>query len=116
MSLALSRLLLLLTATLLMMAAAAGAQTVEELLGKGDVFDRKFAADEALKFYLTAERLDPTDVRVLLRVARQYRHLMADASAKTEKLRLGHVALGYAQRAAALAPNDAEAQLSIAIT
>jgi tetratricopeptide (TPR) repeat protein len=89
---------------------------MEELLEKGDVFDRKFAAEEALKFYLVAERLDPADVRVLLRVARQYRHLMADTPVKKEKLRLGHIALGYAQRAAAVAPNDAEAQLSIAIT
>ena len=41
---------------------------------------------------------------------------MADATASEEKLRLGRIALDYAQRAAALAPNDSEAQLSIAIS
>ena len=60
--------------------------------------------------------MDPDNVPLLVRVARQYRHLMTDAGRKDEKLRLGGVALGYAQRAAALAPNDAEAQLSPAIT
>ena len=55
-------------------------------------------------------------MRLLVRIARQYRHLMADATTREEKLRLGSIALDYAQRAAALAPNDAEAQLSIAIS
>ena len=41
---------------------------------------------------------------------------MADATTRDEKLRLGGIALDYAKRAAALAPNDSEAQLSIAIT
>lgn len=94
----------------------ARAQTAEELLKKGEVFDQKFEAGEALKFYLAAEKLEPKNARILVRIARQYRHLMADAEAKEEKLRLGRLALGYSHAAAALAPNDAEAQLSIAIT
>jgi tetratricopeptide (TPR) repeat protein len=55
-------------------------------------------------------------VDLLVRIARQYRHLMSDTTSKTEKLRLGNISLQYAQRAAALAPNDAEAQLSPAIS
>jgi tetratricopeptide (TPR) repeat protein len=103
-------------AALLLLGATAAAATVEELLHEGDVHDQKFEAGEALKLYLAAEKLERDNVAVLLRIARQYRHLMADASAKGEKLRLGRLALGYAQRAAALAPNDAEAQLSAGIT
>ena len=41
---------------------------------------------------------------------------MSDTTSKKEKLRLGNISLQYAQRAAALAPNDAEAQLSPAIS
>jgi hypothetical protein len=41
---------------------------------------------------------------------------MADATTRDEKLRLGGIALDYAKRAAALAPNDSEAQVSIAIS
>lgn len=90
--------------------------SVEELTKAGDAFDQKLQPAEALKFYLPAEKLDPKNVRLLTRIARQYRHLMADVSTKEEKLRLGRISLDYAQRAAALAPNDAEAQLSPAIS
>ena len=41
---------------------------------------------------------------------------MADATTREEKLKLGGLGLRYAQRAAALAPNDSEAQLSPAIS
>lgn len=111
----LTKILPSITALLLFGAPLQGA-TVNELLSQGEVFDRRFQAGEALKFYLPAEKLEPQNADVLLRIARQYRHLMADASAKAEKLRLARVGLDYAQRAAALAPNDSEAQLSVAIS
>jgi tetratricopeptide (TPR) repeat protein len=41
---------------------------------------------------------------------------MQDTSAREEKLKLGHTALEYSVRAAALAPTDSEAQLAPAIT
>jgi tetratricopeptide (TPR) repeat protein len=96
--------------------ASVRAEPVTDLMKKGDAFDAKFQATEALQFYLPAEKLDPTNVRVLVRIARQYRYLMADATGREQKLRLGGIALKYAQRAAAVAPDDAEAQLSIAIS
>ena len=96
--------------------AAIGAESPKDLIMKGDAFDVRFKAAEALQCYLAAEELQPTNVRVLVRIARQYRHLMTDATTRDEKLRLGGISLDYAKRAAALAPNDSEAQLSIAIT
>lgn len=100
----------------LLLNATSRAESVDELLEKGRVFDRKFQANEALKFYLAAEKLEPKNPAVLVPIARQYRHLMTDASAKEEKLRLGYVALDYSARAAAAGPRDAEAQLATAIT
>ncbi len=88
---------------------------VDELVKKGNVYDLKFNPKEALKFYLPAEELEPKNVDVLLRIARQYRHEMADAGAIKEKLRLSELGLNYARRAVALAPKDSEAHLSIAI-
>ena len=93
-----------------------GAESAEELIRKGDVFYNKLQAAEALKFYLPAEKLDSNNVRLLVRIARQYRHLMIDATKITEKRQLGTTALAYAQRAVALAPNDPEAHLSLAIS
>jgi hypothetical protein len=87
-----------------------------DLIKSGDDLDLKLKASEALDFYLAAEKLDPKNASLLVRIARQYRHLMADATTREEKLRLGGIGLDYAQRAAALAPNDSEAQLSPAIS
>lgn len=95
---------------------AAQAPSVDALLARGEVHDRKFEAAQALKYYREAEKLEPENPRVLLRIARQHRHLMADAAAEKEKLRLGRIALEYARRAAAVAPDTAEAHLSVAIT
>lgn len=106
----------LIIAALLLISPASHAQSANDLMGSGDAFDRKFQADKALQHYLPAEKLEPQNVPLLLRIARQYRHLMTDASSSAEKLRLGGIALGYGKRAAALAPNDSEAQLSPAIT
>ncbi len=82
----------------------------------GDVFDLKFKPVEALRYYLPAEKLEPHNVALLVRIARQYRHLMSDATTGAEKLRIGGVALDYGQRAAKLGPKDSDAQLSPAIT
>jgi tetratricopeptide (TPR) repeat protein len=94
----------------------AGAESAGELIQKGDVFYDKLQAAEALKFYLPAEKLDPNNVRLLVRIAREYRHLMSDATIAMEKLQLGNTAVDYAQRAVALAPNDPETQLAVAIS
>jgi tetratricopeptide (TPR) repeat protein len=103
-------------AALALYSGEAAADSVEELLQEGDAFDQRYQAAEALKFYLPAEQLEPKNPLILVRIARQYRHLASDIPSKEEKLRLGGIALEYSKRAAALAPDDAEAQLSVAIS
>ena len=95
---------------------AMGAQSAEELIQKGDVFYAKLQAAEALKFYLPAVKLDPNNVRLLVRISRAYRHLMSDATKTSEKRQLGTTAVDYAERAVALAPNDPETHLALAIS
>lgn len=104
------------TTAFLLICATTRAETADDLIKNGDGLDLKLQAADALSFYLAAEKLEPTDAHLLACIARQYRHLMADATTREEKLRLGGIALEYAQRAAALAPNDSEAQLSPAIS
>ncbi|MES2596750.1 MAG: tetratricopeptide repeat protein [Verrucomicrobiota bacterium] len=103
-------------ASLLLTCSSGLAQTAPELIAAGDVYDAQFKGAEALKYYLPAEKMEPKNVALLVRIARQYRHLLTDASAKEEKLKYGNMALEYGKRAAAYAPNDADAQLSCAIT
>jgi tetratricopeptide (TPR) repeat protein len=96
--------------------AALHAGPADELIANGDAFYVKLQAAEALKFYLPAEKLEPNNVRLLVRISREYRHLMSDATKLAQKLSLGSTAVDYAKRAAALDPNDPEAQLSVAIS
>lgn len=107
---------LALAATLLLTVTSSSGQSATELMAKGDVFDASFRPADALLSYLPAEKLEPNNVKILLRIARQYRHLMSDAKTVPEKLKLGGMAMNYGKKAAALAPNDSEAQLSPAIT
>ncbi len=96
--------------------AAVRGESVASLIAKGDPLDQQLQANEALKYYLAALELEPNNVDLLDRIARQYRHLLSDAPEKSEKLRLGNVSLEYANKAAALAPDSSEAQLSPAIS
>ena len=104
------------TTALLLMCMNGHAQTAAELIKEGDVSDLKFHAADALHYYLPAEKLEPANVGLLVRIARQYRHLMSDARTSAEKLRLSGIALDYGRRAARLGPKDSDAQISPAIT
>jgi len=73
-------------------------------------------AAQALRFYLPAEKLAPNNVRLLVRISREYRHLMSDATKPEQKLSLGNTAVDYAKRAVSLDPNDPDAQLAVAIS
>jgi tetratricopeptide (TPR) repeat protein len=103
-------------AALSLATVAIRAEPTDILIERARDFDLKLKAAEALGLYVQAERRQPRNVRILLGIARQYRHLMADAATPAEKLRLGGLGLTYAQRAAVLAPRDSEAQLSPAIS
>lgn len=106
-----------LVASLLLLGSPLGmAETAPEMIAKGDAADKSFQPALALKSYLPAEKLRQNDVSLLLRIARQYRHLMSDVHGQADKLKYGNLSLDYAKRAAALAPNDSEAQLSPAIS
>lgn len=102
--------------TLLLSGGAFGAGSADQLIAQGDTFYARLEAANCLKFYLPAEKLEPNNVRLLVRISREYRHLMSDAARPMEKLNLGSTALAYAKRAVTLAPDSPEAQLAIAIS
>jgi tetratricopeptide (TPR) repeat protein len=91
-------------------------EAVDALIKQGDVHDQKLEPKEALGFYLAAEKIQPENVSLLLSIARQYRHQAADAPSIAEKMKLSHTGKDYAKRALALAPNESEAHLSVAIS
>ena len=105
-----------LSLTLVLGSSLGLAESAGDLMAKGDVFDAKYEAKDALKLYLEAEKMQPNSLSLSIRIARQYRHLMTDTKPLESKLIYGQYALVYAQRAASLGPQDSEAQLSPAIT
>jgi tetratricopeptide (TPR) repeat protein len=108
--------ILVLAANLFFAASSRSAEPADALIQEGNVYYDKLQPNEALKYYLPAEKLDPHNTDLLVRIARQYRHLMSDASSSVEKLHLGTTAVNYAQRAVGLDPNNPEAQLAVAIS
>lgn len=92
------------------------AQSFSSLVAKGDAADHSFKPANALECYLPAEKMDPDNVSLLLKISRQYRHLMTDTASKAKKLEYGRIALAYDSRLSKLAPGDSDAQLSEAIT
>ncbi len=103
-------------AALLLAGAAALAGPAEELVKRGDAFDTQLKAAQALEVYIPALKLQPNNASIMVRMARQYRHLMSDAAAPDEQFRLGGIATAYARRAVAIAPNKSETQLALAIS
>ncbi|MEO5719810.1 MAG: hypothetical protein ABIR29_14730 [Chthoniobacterales bacterium] len=100
----------------LLSCATSWSQSAGELMRKGDGADARFDGGAALQSYLSAEKLEPQNVELLVHISRDYRYLMSDTTNTSEKLRLGALAVRYAERAAALGPKDADAQLAVAIS
>ena len=86
-----------------------------ELVKSGDAQEAKFQYDEALKYYLPAEKLKPDDAALLVKISRQYALRMNDLPDKAGKTASGRKALSYAERAVALAPNQSDPHLAVAI-
>lgn len=86
-----------------------------ELMKQGDVYDAKYEPDAALQYYLPAEKLEPENAVLLVKIARQYVFRMTDLAAKSEKIASGRKALAYAERAVKAAPGQCDPHLSVAI-
>lgn len=106
----------ILATALVFASASVRASSPDELLKDGDNHDVRLEAADALESYLKLEQLEPNNADLMVRIARQYRHLMADASSNSEKVKLGEKALEYGRKAAQLGPNNSDAQLSCAIS
>lgn len=102
------------------------AERLEVLLAQGDIAVRDGRVDQAFHFYLTAERLDPTDDRALVRAGNLHRMLgNRDTAEKAWSLALSrnpanaatHESLGFLQlessrAAAALASFEAALRIA----
>ena len=79
----------MLCAVLCFSGLAAQAEDTDALIAKGDQFDKQLQAKEALEVYLPANKLEPDNVKLLVCIARQYRHLMSRHVIETGKAAAG---------------------------
>jgi tetratricopeptide (TPR) repeat protein len=93
----------------------ARADSPDALIKKGDACDQRLETRLALDAYLAAEKLGPPSAELLRRIAKEYGGLMADTNSDDQKRELGEQAVEYARKAVAADPQDAMAQLALAV-
>ena len=93
----------------------AGASQFDSLVQKGEAADAQLDPNAALPFYLKALAERPRDVRMLLKVAKEYSDSTLAIPDPDEDRRRIEKALAYSNRAAELEPHNAVASLSKAI-
>lgn len=85
------------------------------LVEKGDAYDAKEETEQALQYYLPAEKLEPNHADLLVKISRQYALRMRDLPKDADKIKTVRTALAYAERAVVLAPNECDTHLSVAV-
>jgi tetratricopeptide (TPR) repeat protein len=105
----------LLLAILAFVVSLAHAETAGSLIAQGDAFDVRLQTADALAVYLKAEKLEPANAELLVKIAKQYGESMVTLTKADDKRRIGGIAVDYAKRAVALAPKSGLAHLALAI-
>jgi hypothetical protein len=107
----------LLLCCLLWQTAAARADNLvlTDLLARGDQLVQSHDAGAALKLYLQAEKLSPTNAGLQIKMAAAYCDLMHSVKSKSDQKPLAAQALACGRRALADDPQSAQAHLCVAV-
>ncbi len=100
---------------IILLSAIHAAADFETLVRNGDAHDAQFQFDQALGYYLPAEKLAPDNAALLVKISKQYVLRMKDLPQKEDKIASVRQGLTYAERARASAPGECDPHLSVAI-
>ena len=86
-------------------------QTVEDLIGEGDKYDKEFNHQKALETYLKADEMSPANWEILWRISRAYVNLGAKMPEETDeeedaKIEVYEKSFAYADSSVMLAPDQ----------
>ena len=95
--------------------SAVRAAEVTQLLTDARAAEAALDSRRALDLFLAADRAKPNDAAILQKIARQYSDLITELKTDEERRRYAQTALDYSLRAVALAPDNPENVLSLAI-
>ena len=96
-------------------ASATNAETAARLIAQGDELDHAQKTGAALKAYLEAEKQEPDNGALQVKLAKQLGESMADRPSDADKRKAGDEALAHALKAVKLAPQMSDAHLAAAI-
>lgn len=88
---------------------------IDELLRAAALAEQRQESRQALDLLLQAATIRPDDAVILQSIARQYSDLADDQPETRGRKEFAETALGYSERAVALAPRDAVNVLSLAV-
>ena len=88
---------------------------VAQLIQRGDAEVKARHVREALALFQEADKGEPDNPEIILRISQQYSDLMATAKNPSEATDFGKRSLDEAKRAAALAPANSKAHLALAV-
>lgn len=91
------------------------ADNAGQLVSLGLAAEQRLDTPRALAAFLAADKVRPDDAFILQKIARHTSDSVLDTPDPEEKKRRAQRALDYAQRAVALAPDNAENVLSLAV-
>lgn len=94
---------------------AAEVADVTKLLADARAAEAALDSRRALEIFLAADKAKPNDAAILQKIARQYSDLITELKTDDERRRYAQTALDYSLRAVALAPDNPENVLSLAI-
>lgn len=100
----------------LLLSLSLPAQEVQQLIETGDVYDQKYQTEEALKYYLPAQKQLPDNADLLIKITRQYLYRMPGLGDTDAKLASARTALKYAEQAVKADPKNSDAHLAVALS
>lgn len=105
------------TATIcsIFIATVAQSQDVSTLIRKADELDAQERTDDAIEALKQAEKINPNDPKVLIKLSEDYSDKIDNTKDRTQKLAFAQLCLEYAKRAVREAPANAEAHVCLSI-
>jgi tetratricopeptide (TPR) repeat protein len=105
------------TATIcsIFIAIIAQSQDVSTLIRKADELDAQERTDDAIEALKQAEKINPNDPKVLIKLSEDYSDKIDNTKDRTQKLAFAQLCLEYAKRAVREAPANAEAHVCLSI-
>jgi tetratricopeptide (TPR) repeat protein len=100
----------------LAIAGLAAADTNRADLGRATELDRLGRSREALAAFMAAERADPDNPAILVKIAKQHGDLMTETADPKARRAAADESLAYSRRALLVAPRDSDANLAVAIS